>query len=156
MCVYCKECKPLMPENKAQFVGVTLKEKGSTRQSTKQTKKVDATGDKLLNDVIGMAINISIASIKGFAGIPLMSVTSPLPAAKTAHAMNARKDLLKSKDLNTMINKKIATIFSHQEKKEKADLNKFEALSISYISNAGKSNNKSKVSCTSNKESDSE
>eukprot|EP00957_Ditylum_brightwellii_P101821 7760487-Ditylum_brightwellii.AAC.1 len=62
----------------------------------------------------------------------------------------------KSKGLNTIINKKIAEAFSYQEKKEKADLNKFEDLSFLSGSNAGDRNSESKVSHTSNKGSDSE
>eukprot|EP00957_Ditylum_brightwellii_P032256 2443893-Ditylum_brightwellii.AAC.1 len=57
----------------------------------------------------------------------------------------------KSKDPNTIINKNIVKAFSHQEKKEKANLNKVDALSISSGSNAGDSNSKSKVSHTSDK-----
>eukprot|EP00957_Ditylum_brightwellii_P177082 13489782-Ditylum_brightwellii.AAC.1 len=91
----------------------------------------------------------------GLVGIALMSATSPLPAARAACAPNTRKDPTRSKDLKIIINKKIANTFNHQEKKEKADLNKIKALSISSGSNVGDSNTKSKVSCTSNKGSDS-
>eukprot|EP00957_Ditylum_brightwellii_P134330 10241044-Ditylum_brightwellii.AAC.1 len=78
-----------------------------------------------------------------------MSVTSPLPATKAAHTINTRND--PTRDLNTIIGKKIAKVFSHQEKKEKADLNKFEALFISSASEAGNISSKSKASHTSNK-----
>eukprot|EP00957_Ditylum_brightwellii_P056894 4313289-Ditylum_brightwellii.AAC.1 len=90
-----------------------------------------------------MAVNVSIASTIGLVDTPLMSVTSPLPAAKAVHTMNTKKDPTKSKDMNMIINKKIAEAFSCQEKKEKADLNKFEALSISSVSDAGDSNSES-------------
>eukprot|EP00957_Ditylum_brightwellii_P092186 7018227-Ditylum_brightwellii.AAC.1 len=55
----------------------------------------------------------------------------------------------KSKDLNTNINKGIAKAFSHQEKKEKYNFNKYETLSISSGSNVGDSDRNSKVSSTS-------
>eukprot|EP00957_Ditylum_brightwellii_P107837 8226105-Ditylum_brightwellii.AAC.1 len=61
----------------------------------------------------------------------------------------------KSKDLNSIINKKIDKVFSHQKKKEKVKLNKFEALSILSGSNTGDSNSKFEVSHTSNEGSDS-
>eukprot|EP00957_Ditylum_brightwellii_P051039 3870068-Ditylum_brightwellii.AAC.1 len=61
----------------------------------------------------------------------------------------------KSKDLNIIINGKITKAFSCQEKKEKAYLNEFKAISILFRSNAGNHNSKSKVSCTFNKESNS-
>eukprot|EP00957_Ditylum_brightwellii_P021088 1589066-Ditylum_brightwellii.AAC.1 len=73
-----------------------------------------------------------------------MSATSQLPTARAAHTMNANKDPARSKDLNTIINKKIAKAFSCQEKKENANLNKFEAPFISSGSNAGNSDSKSK------------
>eukprot|EP00957_Ditylum_brightwellii_P188581 14356344-Ditylum_brightwellii.AAC.1 len=60
----------------------------------------------------------------------------------------------KSEDLNITIDMKIAKAFSCQEKKEKTNLNKFKALSISSGSNAGDRNNKVNIGCTSNKRSD--
>eukprot|EP00957_Ditylum_brightwellii_P022748 1715408-Ditylum_brightwellii.AAC.1 len=55
----------------------------------------------------------------------------------------------RNKDLHLIINEKIATVFSCQEKK---DLNKFEALSILSGSNNGNnSNSNSRVSDTSDK-----
>eukprot|EP00957_Ditylum_brightwellii_P132565 10109615-Ditylum_brightwellii.AAC.1 len=60
----------------------------------------------------------------------------------------------RNKDLHTIINEKIATALSCQEKK---DLNKFEALSISSGSDNGNNNNSnSRVSNTSNEEMNSE
>eukprot|EP00957_Ditylum_brightwellii_P178621 13605634-Ditylum_brightwellii.AAC.1 len=97
-------------------------------------------GDKLFNNAIWMAVGVSIAGTMGLEGIPLMSATSSLPTAKTACALNARKNPAR-----------IAKALSYQEEKEKADLNKFEALSILSGSNAGDNNSKSKVSYTSNK-----
>eukprot|EP00957_Ditylum_brightwellii_P070389 5347693-Ditylum_brightwellii.AAC.1 len=79
-------------KNKVQLVGATLKGKGSARQNANWMKQVTATRDNLLNTIIRMAIDISIESTLGLAGISLMSATSPLPVAKAAHSMNTRKD----------------------------------------------------------------
>eukprot|EP00957_Ditylum_brightwellii_P008304 628514-Ditylum_brightwellii.AAC.1 len=67
------------------------------------------------------------------------SKTSPWPVTKVACAMNSRMDpaIVRRKDLNT------AKAFSYQEKKEKAKLNKFEALFMLSTRNAGDSNSKS-------------
>eukprot|EP00957_Ditylum_brightwellii_P039292 2972083-Ditylum_brightwellii.AAC.1 len=105
-----------------------------------------------------MAVNISIASAMGLVITPPMSVTLPSTVAKDAHTMNTRKDLarVRSKDLNTIIKEKIDEAFSCQEKKGKADLNKFEALSISSGNKAGHSDSESRVSSISKEGTDSE
>eukprot|EP00957_Ditylum_brightwellii_P021555 1625090-Ditylum_brightwellii.AAC.1 len=49
------------PLSKVQFAGTTLKERKSTRQNAKQMKRISASGDELLHDIVEMAINNSIA-----------------------------------------------------------------------------------------------
>eukprot|EP00957_Ditylum_brightwellii_P168359 12815731-Ditylum_brightwellii.AAC.1 len=62
----------------------------------------------------------------------------------------------KKKDLNMIMNKKIAAAFCCHEKKEKADLNKVEALSILSASDTGDSDSKPRVGSTSKEGTDSE
>eukprot|EP00957_Ditylum_brightwellii_P120901 9221150-Ditylum_brightwellii.AAC.1 len=54
----------------------------------------------------------------GIANISLISATSSWPVAKVTCTMNAKKD--PSNDLNTIIDKKVAKNFSHQEKKKRS------------------------------------
>eukprot|EP00957_Ditylum_brightwellii_P058502 4436295-Ditylum_brightwellii.AAC.1 len=129
ICICYKECKPVIPEKQNLSYMSHSEKEGKFKAKSKAHEKSYRTA--------------------------LMSATSPLPTARTACTMNAKKDPTRSRDLNTILEKKITKAFSHQEKKEKADLNKFEARSISSGSNAGDSNSKYDVSCTSNKRSDS-
>eukprot|EP00957_Ditylum_brightwellii_P106339 8112528-Ditylum_brightwellii.AAC.1 len=83
--------------SKVQLIGATLKEKGSTRQKSKQMKRITPNEDKLLHNIIEMTVNISIASTMGLVITSQMSVTSPSTSGKDAHAMNARKDPARSR-----------------------------------------------------------
>eukprot|EP00957_Ditylum_brightwellii_P201623 15326445-Ditylum_brightwellii.AAC.1 len=141
-----------------------MKEKGSTRQNAKQIKRITTNGDKILHNVIEMAINISIANeynikINWHKGRTYHECKERSCKSKNVCFHNNKTKLCeflsdKKKDLNMIIDKKIAAAFSHQEKKEKVDLNKFEALSTSSASNARDNKNKSRVSSTSNEGTD--
>eukprot|EP00957_Ditylum_brightwellii_P100401 7652932-Ditylum_brightwellii.AAC.1 len=101
-------------------------------------------------------INVSSSIIKEFTKMHSMEeYDSTMSGTKVACTVNVRVDPMmtrsSSKALNTTINKKITKAFSHQEKKKKAELKKFEVFSILSGSNAGDSNDSSKVSHTSDK-----
>eukprot|EP00957_Ditylum_brightwellii_P004690 356163-Ditylum_brightwellii.AAC.1 len=130
----------------------------------KASKRLTMNGNEILHNAIPMVEDATITSTMSIAATQLMSVESPSTSAKKAHAIKGGKILDKAKsceilsdgnkDLHLMIDEKIVTALSCQEKK---DLNKFEVLSILSGSNNGdNSNSNSRVSNTSDKDMNSE
>eukprot|EP00957_Ditylum_brightwellii_P144944 11039970-Ditylum_brightwellii.AAC.1 len=81
-----------MPEKLSAACRSHSQREGKHKANAKQMKRVTATGDKLLSNVMQIAVDVSIVSTMGLAGIALMSVTSPFPTARAICTMNARKD----------------------------------------------------------------